>query len=99
MTNLNGALRQGNIWHISEVEAVIIEPTGNFVIYKRVNMPENMEPEVLLAVPGYQKLVEHFDHQQDKDKDKDKEGSDAVKGHDEHAEQEGTANDIAAEEA
>jgi uncharacterized membrane protein YcaP (DUF421 family) len=60
-TDLNGALRQRNIWHISEVEAVIIESTGAFSIYKRAEMPKDLEPQVLLDVPGYQKLVEHFE--------------------------------------
>ena len=60
-TDLNGALRRANVWHISEVEAVIIEPTGSFSIYKRADRPEGVEPDVLLDVPGYRRLVEHFD--------------------------------------
>lgn len=60
-TDLNGALRREGIWHIKEVEAVIIEPTGSFSIYKRCNRPKDCDPEVLLDVPGYKRLVEHFD--------------------------------------
>jgi uncharacterized membrane protein YcaP (DUF421 family) len=60
-SDLNGALRKKSIWHISEVEAVIIESTGHFSIYKKCDMPKDMEPQVLLDVPGYRKLVEHFD--------------------------------------
>lgn len=60
-TDLNGALRRANVWHISEIEAVIIEPTGSFSIYKRADRPDGVEPEVLLDVPGYRRLVEHFD--------------------------------------
>lgn len=92
-TDLNGALRQRNIWHISEVEAVIIESTGNFSIYKRIDMPKDMEPQVLLDVPGYQKLVEHFDQEA--------EASRSQKHDTQHSreEQERSANEIAAEEA
>lgn len=93
-TDLNGALRQRNIWHISEVEAVIIESTGNFSIYKRADMPKDIEPQVLLDVPGYQKLVEHFDKEQLKD-DQDPDGK-RQKTQEAH---ERSANEIAAEEA
>lgn len=60
-TDLNSALRRENIWNIRQVEAVIIEPTGMFSIYKRDTKPDGLEPEVLMDVPGYRRLVEHFD--------------------------------------
>jgi uncharacterized membrane protein YcaP (DUF421 family) len=95
-TDLNGALRQRNIWHISEVEAVIIESTGNFSIYKRSELPKDMEPQVLLDVPGYQKLVEHFDNESN-----DKQGGrgKGQTGQGTLEQQERSANEIAAEEA
>jgi uncharacterized membrane protein YcaP (DUF421 family) len=94
-TDLNGALRQRNIWHISEVEAVIIESTGNFSIYKRSELPKDMEPQVLLDVPGYQKLVEHFDNESN-----GKQGGQGQKQSQSTLEQqERSANEIAAEEA
>jgi len=92
-TDLNGALRQRNIWHISEVEAVIIESTGNFSIYKRADMPQDLEPQVLLDVPGYQKLVEHFDQESNGHKGSRGEKQNMQSG------QEESANEIAAEEA
>ena len=94
-SDLNGALRQRSIWHISEVEAVIIESTGNFSIYKRADMPSDIEPQVLLDVPGYQKLVEHFD-EEGSAKESSNQGphsKDAQQG------QEESANEIAAEDA
>ena len=94
-TDLNGALRQRNIWNISEVEAVIIESTGNFSIYKRADMPLDIEPQVLLDVPGYQKLVEHFGHEGSA-KESTNEG---VKSKDARQEKEKSANEIAAEAA
>jgi len=60
-TDLNGAMRREGIWNIREVEAVIIEPTGTFSIYKRCDRPKDCDPEVLLDVPGYKSLVDHFD--------------------------------------
>lgn len=66
-TDLNSALRQGKVWNIREVEAVIIEPTGTFTIYKIADRPEPREgeeewdAEVLMDVPGYRRLVERFD--------------------------------------
>jgi len=92
-SDLNGALRQRSIWHISEVEAVIIESTGNFTVYKRADMPKNLEPQVLLDVPGYQKLVEHFDQE-----NKGEQGSTGEKQN-MNSGQEESANEIAAEEA
>jgi uncharacterized membrane protein YcaP (DUF421 family) len=94
-TDLNGALRQRNIWHISEVEAVIIESTGNFSIYKRSEMPKDMEPQVLLDVPGYQKLVEHFDMEGKRSGA----GKGQGQGQGTREEQERSANEIAAKEA
>ena len=97
-SDLNGALRQKNIWHISEVEAVIIESTGNFSIYKRSNFPKDLEPQVLLDVPGYQKLVEHFEEEEEDNK---RRGADGGKPSDQGATEhdERSANAIAAEEA
>lgn len=92
-SDLNGALRKKAIWHISEVEAVIIESTGNFSIYKRCDMRADIEPQVLLDVPGYRKLVEHFDALQDGKKNSEQTG----KSQDQQAEE--TANDIAQENA
>jgi uncharacterized membrane protein YcaP (DUF421 family) len=92
-SDLNGALRKKSIWHISEVEAVIIESTGNFSIYKRCDMREDIEPQVLLDIPGYRRLVEHFDQEQDKNADNERNG----KNQDQQAEE--TANDIADENA
>ncbi|ORX38233.1 hypothetical protein BD324DRAFT_620100 [Kockovaella imperatae] len=60
-SDLNGALRRFGIWNISQIEAVIIEPTGEFTIYKQNDCPEGVNPEVLMDVPGYRRLVEHFD--------------------------------------
>jgi hypothetical protein len=97
-TDLNGALRQRNIWHISEVEAVIIESTGNFSIYKRADMPTDIEPQVLLDVPGYRKLAEHFDKADsgrgERDSGSNMHCSKGTVGHEERS-----ANEIAAEEA
>jgi hypothetical protein len=61
-TDLNGALRREGIWNIKEVEAVIIEPTGSCSVYKRCNRPTDYDADVLLDVPGYRSLVEHFDN-------------------------------------
>jgi hypothetical protein len=94
-TDLNGALRQQNIWNISEVEAVIIESTGNFSIYKRADMPLDIEPQVLLDVPGYQKLVERFG---DEGSAKDTSNG-GTKPKDTPQEQEKSANEIAARAA
>lgn len=66
-SDLNSALRKSGIWHISEVECVIIEPTGDFAVYKRGTKPEGLEPEVLLDVPGYKRLVEHFQERSEED--------------------------------
>lgn len=67
-TDLNSALRGRQIWNIRQVEAVIIEPTGTFTIYERGTKPDGMEAEVLMDVPGYRKLAEHFDMEHNKDK-------------------------------
>jgi hypothetical protein len=72
------------------VEAVIIESTGNFSIYKRSELPKDMEPQVLLDVPGYQKLVEHFDNESN-----DGQGGQEKK----QGQGERSANEIPAEEA
>lgn len=66
-SDLNSAMRKAGIWNISQVECVIIEPTGDFAIYKRGDKPEGMEPEVLMDVPGYKRLVEHFQEGSEKD--------------------------------
>ena len=60
-TDLNSAMRRHGIWNIREVEAVIIESTGSFSVFKRCDRPEDYDAEVLLDVPGYKSLVEHFD--------------------------------------
>jgi hypothetical protein len=52
-----------------------------------------IEPQVLLDIPGYRKLVEHFDQEQDKNADNERNG----KNQDQQAEE--TANDIADENA
>lgn len=88
VSDLNGALRRSNVWNICEIEAVIIEPTGQFSIYKRADMPKDYEAEVLMDVPGYKRLVEHFDL------DQEKQGTQAEVG-----QQRERANDIAATEA
>ena len=46
------------------MEAVIIEPTGMFSVYKRCNLPKDKEPDVLNDVPGYKALVEEDEEQQ-----------------------------------
>jgi len=96
-SDLNGALRRRNIWHISEVEAVIIESTGSFSIYKRSEFPKDVEPQVLLDVPGYQKLVEHFENENDNRSGPGEIGKGSGQGTTEHDER--SANEIAAEEA
>jgi len=96
-SDLNGALRRRNIWHISEVEAVIIESTGSFSIYKRSEFPKDVEPQVLLDVPGYQKLVEHFENENDNRPGPGETGKGSGQGTTEHDER--SANEIAAEEA
>ena len=60
-SDLNASMRKFGIWNISQVEAVIIEPTGDFSVYKQDDCPDGVVPEVLMAVPGYRRLVEHFD--------------------------------------
>ncbi|CCG85121.1 protein of unknown function [Taphrina deformans PYCC 5710] len=57
-TDLNSALRQANIWCISEVEVVAIEPTGTYSVYKRADYPKEHEPDVLWDMPGYRALRE-----------------------------------------
>ncbi|GHJ86309.1 hypothetical protein NliqN6_2711 [Naganishia liquefaciens] len=57
-TDLNSALRKENIWHIKEIECVIIESTGLFSVYKRCNYPQDYPPEVLLDIKGYKALHE-----------------------------------------
>lgn len=95
-SDLNGALRQKNIWHISEVEAVIIESTGTFSIYKRSEFPKDVEPQVLLAVPGYQKLAEHFEQENNEGQGSHKEEG---PGQGTLSHEEESANAIAADEA
>ena len=73
-TDLNSALRREQIWNIRQVEAVIIEPTGTFSIYRIAAKPDEFEAEVLLDVPGYRKLVEHFDMDGKSTEDKVREG-------------------------
>ena len=78
------------------MEAVIIESTGTFSIYKRSKYPKDVEPQVLLDVPGYQKLVEHFEKENNEGQGSHQEGE-SGKGTRSHEEE--SANEIAAEEA
>lgn len=57
-SDLNGALRKARIWSLRQVEAVIIEPTGDFSIFKTDDLPDGVSPDVLMDVPGYKKLYE-----------------------------------------
>ena len=40
---------------------MIIEPTGNFSVDKQADRPVDTDPEVVMDVLGYRRLVEHFD--------------------------------------
>ena len=98
-SDLNGALRKSGIWNISQIEVVIIEPTGDFTIYQRCQKPAGIEPEVLLEVPAYRRLVEHFDHDKMDDlKPGSKHNGQQGSTEEIKAAQE-TANDIAAQQA
>jgi uncharacterized membrane protein YcaP (DUF421 family) len=104
-SDLNAALRKKSIWNIREIEVVIIEPTGEFSIYKQCDMPDQDEEcnraEVLLDIPGYKRLVDEFDNNHKRGQgahgQRGKEGSKTCTG-DVHAEED-TANDIAADAA
>lgn len=89
MSDLNLSLRSKGIWDITFVEAVIIEPTGAFSIYRTRDRPENASAGVLMDVPAYRKLVERFekgggkgDHEDGADNDNDdhNEGSQGERG-------------------
>ena len=96
-SDLNGALRKAGVWNIREVETVIIEPTGEFSIYKRADRPDDLEAEVLLDVPGYRRLAEHHgDDKRSPSSVKENDGKQAGRGGRARSQD---ADDIADEEA
>lgn len=64
-TDLHGALRQKGVLNISQVECIIIEPTGTFSIFTTSQMKEDVEPEVLFNVPAYLALYEDSEAKKD----------------------------------
>ncbi|KAK4684622.1 hypothetical protein P7C73_g5545, partial [Tremellales sp. Uapishka_1] len=66
MLDINGALRKAGIFNVCQVECIVVEPTGEFSIHLSDGLPEGYEADVLLAVEGYRKLVEHDEEEKRK---------------------------------
>ena len=73
-SDLNLSLRAKGIWDIEDVEAVIIEPTGAFSIYKTCDRPEGAKAGVLMDVPAYRRLVDRFEKGEVKVEKEDEKG-------------------------
>ena len=48
VTDLYGALRTRGVWHLCEVELVVIEPNGMFSVYLRREYPRDYVSVVAL---------------------------------------------------
>ena len=60
-----GALRQKGILALSQVECIVIEPTGCFSVFQTSGMDQDVHPEVLFDIDAYKKLYEEAEAESD----------------------------------